>query len=275
MTVDRAPTYDRLTPAWSRIMGANLHCGWFETPGEDLETATSRLTRRMALLARCEKGSRVLDVGCGVGEPACFLAEEFGCRVTGITTSEIGLARAQRLAESHGLGGRVEFRYADGMDNRLPDAAYDRVWILQAAHLMPSKNRLIAESARVLRPGGRLVLCDIVLGSPMSLREVVEYRHEFLLLERVFGRARMEPLDAYASLAREAGLEVESLEDVSARTLPTFARWRENATRHAPMLSGELGRDGLQAFLEATEVLESFWNAGRLGYGLLAAVKAA
>ena len=265
--------YDRIMPAWRLLMGRNLHYGYFSTPDEDLDAATNNLTARLAHGARLDVGLDVLDVGCGDGQNSCFLAEQFGCQVTGISTGKKGVARARRLARERGLARTVAFEVRDGMDNGFADASFDRVWVLQSSHFMLDKGRLLAECARVLRPGGRVALGDIILRSPLPLSEVVRYREEFLLLHRVFGRAKMEPLPVYQSLAEASGLQVEVLEDVTTQALPTFDRWRRNGATHRDRVIELVGQTLWREFLAACDVLETFWKQGRFGYGLLAASK--
>ena len=118
-----------------------------------------------------------------------------------------------------------------------------------------------------------MALCDIVLGGPMSLKELVAYRHEFLLLQRVFGRAKMEPLDVYESLAVGSGLVVETKRNISVETRPTFARWRDNADRHRAEVVELLGEQTWREFVEASRVLERLWDEDKLGYGVFVAVK--
>src|SRR5215470_80050 len=91
--------YDRVTDAWQYLIGDDLHVGYFENLDDDLLTATQFLTRLMADSAQLKPASEVLDVGCGTGSPAIFLALERGCRVTGISTSGVGIARAKIRAE--------------------------------------------------------------------------------------------------------------------------------------------------------------------------------
>ena len=105
----------------------------------------------------------MLDVGCGTGAPACRLARRVRRRVTGITTSAVGVEAGRVRAGAEGVADRVRFEERDGMDNGFPDASFDRTWVLESSHLMRERDRLVAECARVLRPGGRLALCDIVL----------------------------------------------------------------------------------------------------------------
>ena len=189
----------------------------------------------------------VLDVGCGTGSPAALLAREHGVKVTGITTSPVGVAAARERAAAAGLTERTTFERRDGMDNGFPDASFDRAWVLESSHLMRDRGLLMAECARVLRPGGRIALCDIVLRRPMPFEEVKRLRVPLALLREVFGDARMEPLDRYAALARENGLEVVDEIDLTELSRPTFARWRENAATPPRRGGAVAGRGGLAA----------------------------
>lgn len=265
--------YDRVTAAWTFLLGDELHYGVFTKPTDALSAATRRLTRLMARAGRIEPGNHVLDVGCGTGAPACFLAAELDARVTGITTSAAGVTAARARASAQRLDGLVSFVERDGMDNGFPDAAFDRVWVLESSHLMRHRDRLIAECARVLRPRGRLVLCDIILRRPMDLAEVRRLRVPLALLRDVFGDARMEPVSEYRRLARASGLEVDEELDLTVDTRPTLTRWRENAERHHDDVVALLTEEDGRRFTEACNVLEAFWDDGTLGYGLLSAFR--
>jgi 27-O-demethylrifamycin SV methyltransferase len=274
MAYQPATHYDRVTAAWELLLGEELHYGVFADPSEELPTATRRLTESMMWAARMAPGSsEILDVGCGTGAPACELARRFGARVTGITTSGAGVEAARARAEQRGLAGLVSFEQRDGMDTGLPDRSFDRVWVLESSHLMRRRDRLIAECARVLRPGGRIVLCDIVLRRPMDLAEVRRLRQPLALLRDVFGDARMEPVEEYVGLAEANGLTVDVAHDLTAATRPTFARWRERACRHRAAVVEMLGEPDWEAFVESCDVLERFWDDGTLGYALIAAAK--
>jgi 27-O-demethylrifamycin SV methyltransferase len=218
-------------------------------------------------------GDAVLDVGCGTGAPACRILTSHAATVVGITTSAVGVAVATERAAANGVGDRAQFLVRDGMSNGLPDASFDRVWVLESSHLMRDRSALVAECARVLRPGGRMVLCDITLQRPMPFPEVRRLRHELALLRRVFGDARMEPLDVYTDLATSSGLTTERVDDLTAATRPTFERWRENARAHRGELVALLGEEDLAEFVASCDTLEAFWDDGTLGYGLLAATR--
>lgn len=268
---DPASHYDRVTEAWSLLLGEELHYGVFRNGDEALPEATRELTRVMVDAARLEPGNRVLDVGCGTGGPACYLASEHGVHVVGITTSDVGVQQGRIRAQAEGVADLVTFDNRDGMANGFPDDSFDRVWVLESSHLMRDRDALIRECARVVRPGGRISLCDIMLRRPMPFLEVRRLHKEFSLLRDVFGDARMEAMDHYTELFDAAGLTVDVAEDLTTVTRPTFDRWRSNARDHHDAVTALLSSDDLERFVESCDVLESFWDDGTLGYGLIAA----
>ena len=267
-----AAHYDRVTTAWGLLLGHELHYGYFASGTEDLPTATEALTTRMIDNARFEPGQQVLDVGCGTGAPACRLAADQGVEVLGITTSEVGVAAATERARAAGLPG-ARFEVRDGTDNQLPDASFDRVWVMESSHLMPDRQALLSECARVLRPGGRLVLCDLVRRREIPFLELRQRTREFAVLRAAFGAARMDPLDDYAAYAATAGLTAVETEDVTTQTRPTFDRWQDNVKAHRDEVTSILGAESVQQFDESCDILRAFWDDGTLGYGLLSAVK--
>jgi 27-O-demethylrifamycin SV methyltransferase len=193
--------------------------------------------------------------------------------VTGISTSEEGIAQASargRRELDPASAGRATFQLADGMDNGFPDHSFDIAWVLESSHLMRDRGRLISECARVLRPGGRLALCDLMLCRTMALDEVKRLRQPLEILRWAFGDARMEPRESYVQRAQSSGLLVDHDMDLTEASRPTFARWRHNAELHRDQVLGALGEEGLDQFVAATELLESFWDNGTFGYGLIA-----
>jgi 27-O-demethylrifamycin SV methyltransferase len=273
-TDDPVAHYDRITRAWRCLLGEDFHFGYFRTGNESLENATNNLTNLMAEKGSIGPGMSVLDVGCGIGNPACLLAERYGCRVIGISTSRTGVEHAARRARERGCSDRVSFLIADGMDNGLPDASFDRVWVLESSHLMPRKDKLLSECARVLRPGGHLVLCDIILPSDLPLTEVLGRAKDFIHLHYAFGRAKMETLETYRRFAELAGLQTAESLDISDQTVPNFVHWRRKVETNSEEVRALIGDDGLEHFLASCgEILPTFWTQRIFGYGLIVAVK--
>ena len=265
--------YDHVTEAWKLLLGEELHYGVFTTGDEPLDVATAELTNRMIEAAQLAAGQRVLDVGCGTGAPACQLVEDHDVEVLGITPSTVGIQAATARAEARGLADRATFERRDGTDNGLPDASFDRAWVLESSHLMPEREALISECARVLRPGGRLVLCDIIRRREIPFKEVRDRREDLAVLRAAFGPSRMESLEYYGAKAEAHGLVVDRSDDLTEATLPTFERWRANADRYHDEVLALLGEDGVEAFVRSCEILDAFWRDGTFGYGLFSAYK--
>ncbi len=265
--------YDRVTKAWQLLLGDDLHFGYFENPQVPLSAATARLTREMADWAQVGRETRVLDVGCGIGGPALFLAQEAGCHVTGISTSRVGVQAAANRAEAQGLSDRAEFFERDGMANGFPAESFDRAWIMESSHLMERKDLLLAESARVLRPDGLLVLCDIVVRNTIPFQYLVRNLAEFENLNAVFGKQHVELLGAHKQLAESNGLTVLRTENISEAVLPTLEHWRGNAELHRDELRELIGEEYLAQFVRACGFLQLLWKEEKLGYGMMLARK--
>ena len=121
--------------------------------------ATRALAERVGI-----RDAAVLDVGCGIGGPARMLARAFGCGVTGLDLTESYCATAAALSRTVGLADSTRFVCASAHALPFADGAWPWVWTQHAAMNIPDKPRMYAEIARVLAPGGRFVLYDIVAG---------------------------------------------------------------------------------------------------------------
>lgn len=271
---DPAAHYDRVTEAWGLLLGDELHWGVFRSGDEPLAEATAELTSRMIQAAQLAPGQRVLDVGCGSGAPARRLASEHGVEVLGITTSQIGVETATLETARAGVSG-VTFEQRDGTANGLPDESFDRAWVLESSHLMPDRQAVVSECARVLKPGGRVALCDLIRRRDIPFAELRERKDDFAILRAAFGAARMDTLDQYVGYMDKAGLVVDDVVDITTETLPTLDRWRATAEEHRDAVTDILGEPSLKAFEASLGILEGFWRDGTLGYGLISATKPA
>lgn len=104
----------------------------------------------------------VLDVGCGLGGPARFLAREYGCRVIGIDLTPEYIDAARTLTEWLGLGDAVDFHVGSALEMPFGDASFDRGLMVHVGMNIADKRSLFQDIARVLRPGGVFGVCDIM-----------------------------------------------------------------------------------------------------------------
>ena len=115
-------------------------------------------------------GARVLDVGGGLGGPARTLARDLGCRVTVLDATPAFCEAGILLTARTGLADRVAFRHGSALALPFADGAFDLVWMQNVGMHIADKGRLYAEIARVLRPGGRLALQDLLAGAARPAR---------------------------------------------------------------------------------------------------------
>jgi len=99
-------------------------CAYFRGPDDDLETAQQNKKRHIAAKLLLRPGQKVLDIGCGWGGLALYLAESCDVEVTGLTLSEEQLKVAQRRSAAAGLADRVRFHLRD---YREETGCYDRI----------------------------------------------------------------------------------------------------------------------------------------------------
>lgn len=155
-------------------------------------------------LADLQPGEAVLDLGSGSGMDACFAGLMVGWsgRVVGIDFSAEQLAKSRRLSADAGYS---QLQLLEGRIEQLPveDQAFDCVISNGVINLSPAKERVFAEAARVLRPGGRLAIADIV--SEQALAESIVCNAD--LWASCIGGAQQQ--DAYRDAIEAAGLTVE------------------------------------------------------------------
>ena len=159
-------------------------------------------------LANLADGESAIDLGSGSGMDAFFAAECVGAAgsVIGVDYTAEQLTKARRIAEGAGYS-QVEFR--EGRIEQLPadEESFDCVISNGVINLAPDKEAVFAEVARVLKPGGRLAIADIV--SEQQLKESIVCDAD--LWASCIGGAAQQ--DAYREAIERAGLRIEEIRD--------------------------------------------------------------
>ena len=258
---DVARHYDELDAFYREIWGEHVHHGLWLRGDESQALAVRQLVELVAREAQIAPGSRVIDIGCGYGATARLLADELGAQVTGITISAAQYDRATRNANDR-EGPR--FLLGDWLHNDLADAAFDAAIAIESSEHMPDKPGFFAQAHRVLRPGGRLVVCTWLA------RERPTVMQERWLIEPICREGRMPHLGSetdYRGLAEAAGFTVERVQDVTreiARTWPMIVRtFLRNLTHKPAYLRFLFNRHATNRIFALTAV--RLWIAFRTG----------
>lgn len=242
-----ARAYDNWTndALLERLWGEHIHLGYYGDPPRtrDFRQAKHDFVHalvRWSGLDQLPAGSRVLDVGCGIGGSSRILADAYGLDVLGISISPAQIARAQSLTAPP-LDQRCRFAVMDALQLQLDDQRFDAVWSVEACPHMADKQRYADELLRVLKPGGRLAVADWNRRDPSQgelskverwvMRQLLDnWAHpEFASIEGLQAHLQGSP---YA-----AGINIDT-GDWSRATLPSwFDSIIEGARRPAAVLS--------------------------------------
>ena len=246
------------------VWGDNLHLG---VPcGEDCPhpEAAQHTNEIMAAAVSLGPGVRVLDLGCGYGSTARYLAGEFGCSVTGANISRKELELARQRSSDAGLGHLLTFQYGDFHHLGFPDHSYDVVWSQEAFLHAADKTAVLSEVRRVLKPGGTLVFTDILVrrDTPASDRT------------RIYDRVKspdMWDLDEYRDALKRLDFRVAREEDWSQHVARSYGWVRDRLRDSQPQLLPRIGAETIDRTVDAL----SFWvdsaNSGYIGWALFVA----
>lgn len=236
---DVAQHYDHLDRFYLDVWGEHVHHGLWLTGSERPETAVRQLVDLVALAARIEPHDEVCDIGAGYGAAARQLARDFGASVTALTISARQYKYARTSKETRDESGRSvdtstemspeldenqganpTYLLGDFLDNDLPSERFDAACAIECASHMADPQKFTREVSRILKPGGRFVMCAWVASERPTEHQV---RH---LLEPICSEGRLAHLFTireYVELLEEAGLSVVQFRDLSSSVRRTWS----------------------------------------------------
>jgi len=205
----------------------------------------------------------ILDVGSGAGGPTIRVAQMTGCRALGIDIHERAVTAAKATADTYGLSERVHFEQVDASQQLpYPDAAFDAVICIDAVNHLPNREVMLADWARVLKPGGKILFTDpVVITGPLSKNEIA--------IRSSIGYFLFVPEGVDIKFLKAAGLEILVSEDVTANMamvaehLYAARAARANALRQ---LEGDVTYEGQQEFLRVTALIAKEHRLSRFVY---------
>lgn len=171
--------------------------------------------------------SQVLDLGSGLGGPARTLAEVAGCAVTGIDLTPEFCNVATALSEWTGLSYRTHFHVGDATATGLPDASFDAAISIHVAMNIANKPALYAEALRVLRPGGRFVIYDVLQGEGGEVLYPVPWAQDS-------STSFLATADTMRMMLEAAGFDIVAETDSSDDSLVWFREMRARIERNGP-----------------------------------------
>lgn len=267
-----AEHYDELDRYYREIWGEHVHHGFWERGDETADEAVLNLVKRVARRGHITTGSRVCDVGCGYGGTARALDSQFGAIVSAITLSP---AQYHHAISLRGETQNPEYLLGDWLRNQLPSEVFDAVISIESSEHMQDKPAFFAQACRVLKAGGRMVVCAwLAAEEPTGAQR----RH---LLEPICREGRLPGMGTEADYRQwfaDAELRLESFEDVSTQVRRT---WPICLSRILPGLFRQSGylrflldvRSRNRIFLITIARIWLAYALGAMRYGIFAARK--
>lgn len=261
--------YDHLSRFYRLLWGEHLHHGYWED-GESIERAQIKLMEQLAGKAQIPRGADVLDIGCGLGGSAFWLAEQYDCRITGLTISPVQARMAAKKAQAKGLSNRVQFQVADANKWQPVRESVDVIWIMESSEHFRDKKDFFSRCAKALKPGGILAVCAWLRGEHAG-----SDRHLELVAtigEAMFS-ASLDTLNQYAAWMRESNLRVEVAIDITKHVAPTWAHCHRMAQRLKLNWLVHLAGAATRRFVQSFPLMCQAYANGAMAFGLFVARK--
>ena len=230
-------------------------CAYWERQGMTLEEGQLAKFRHIAekLMLRAE--DRVLEIGCGWGGFAVYVAQEYGCRVTGLTLSPSQAAFARQRVAAAGLQDRVEIREQDYRLTRGGFTKIASIEMFEAIGLAEYGNYFSAIDDLLERDG---LACIQTIGVPDHRFERYRRRPDWIQ-QYIFPGSLLPSLESIARAVTTTRLQIHGVEEIGIGYARTLREWRENVWRNVDLMRG-LGYD--DRFMRIWTFYLAFCEAG-------------
>jgi cyclopropane-fatty-acyl-phospholipid synthase len=241
--------YDLPPEMFATFLGPRMKytCGLYTDPAATLDEAQEA---KLAFIARqlgITGGESVLDIGTGWGSLAFYLAQTFGCQVTGVTPSQAQARYVAEQARATGLDGLVRVWRRSVYDLDLAPASFDGVALVGVIEHLPDHRRALGIAARLVRRQGSVYVSASCYRSQDMLNRHAARPASQHVTESVFGYGLMRPLSVLVEAAERAGLSMSAITDLTPSYERTIADWLERVRAASaridaivPGYSGEL-----------------------------------
>ena len=239
----------------------SVHWGYFdETTGTDFLKGCANLDRIMVERGRIGADARTLDLGCGNGTTAIWLASHVGCHVTGIDLSGVRIdnANVARERQEPALRDRLAFEKASATELPFPDGSFSRVWSQAVIYHVPDKRSVLSEVYRVLEDGGIFVFDDLVKPRQEVSPDAQKYVYDRLLYDTEFS------FESYQDALKGQGFELLEVQDISSHLRQSYLCLADRTPKNDTSENAEHYEWLTTAYLETAKAVEN----DELGWGL-------
>jgi tocopherol O-methyltransferase len=256
--------YDFASPYYEQLWGAHIHHGYWITGKESKEEAAENLIQLLINRSELKSGSKVLDVGCGIGGTSMYLAEKYGCDVTGITISPVQVEMASGAAKAMGIPNPPRF-IVDDANAISVEGEFDIVWSVEMISHLNDRDYLFKRASELLKTGGKMCITDWFKDEGLSAEDERKYIapiEKGMLVE-------LPTLSEYMRHIENHGFRLLYYEDISGAVART---WDITSEAIKPRMIWDLaskhGKE-LVEFLQSFRAMRAGFRSGAFRYPAL------
>lgn len=203
--------------------GLYLNLGYWKN-SKTIDDACVAMAMLVAETAGIGPASKVVDVGFGFADQDMLWVDRLGAgHITGLNITPSQVRLAQERVAARGLADRITLLEASATAMPLPDAAFDQVVGVECAFHFDTREQFFREAFRVLRPGGRLVLADVIRAKPDPSRwrrRMQDFNWRFFTEKYAVPAANADDRASYAAKLRAAGFTAERVDSIRHHVYP-------------------------------------------------------
>ncbi|MEX2515791.1 MAG: methyltransferase domain-containing protein [Gammaproteobacteria bacterium] len=242
--------------------GEDIHVGLYQSEHEPIRDASRRTVAHMVnKLSALDKNAKVLDVGAGYGGSMRYLAKTVGCHCVALNLSEVENERNREMNREQGLDKLIDVVDASFEKLDYPDNSFDVVWSQDAILHSDHREKVIAEVARVLKPGGEFIMTD-----PMQADDCPAG-----VLQPILDRIHLSSLGSpgfYIETAKKNGLEDLGYEDHAHQLPRHYGRVLQTLNELQGELKGKVSDDYIERMKKGLQHWIDGGNSGHLAWGI-------
>jgi len=209
--------YDFVSPYYQKLWGNHIHHGYYTTGDETKEDAQEKLIKLLINKAQIKKGSKVLDIGCGIGATSIYLSKNYNCKVKGITISPKQIEMARTLSSNLKPLIKPDFEVGDANNLNLKEQ-FDIIWSVEMISHLEKRKEFLKKCAHLLKKEGRIIIADWFKKENLNQKDLKKF---------------IRPIDSgmlvslwtskeYRKILSEEGLELRYYEDISENVKKTW-----------------------------------------------------
>ncbi|KAH7890986.1 delta-sterol C-methyltransferase [Phlebopus sp. FC_14] len=254
--------YDGATRVLEGVWGKSFHNARFH-PGESIKSAVSRHEIYLASQIPLRAGMRVLDVGCGIGNPTLNIAKFTDTNIVGVNNNAAQIQKANQLAKQAGMSDKVSFVVGDFMKlaEQFGENSFDAVFAIEATMHAPSLAGVYTEIRKVLKPGGVFGVYEYCMTDNWDPSNP-EHKEFARIFEVGVGIPEMRSCSQVREAVAAAGLQLEYHDDLTQRPAaipwyyPFQGKWSKTQAREDLMTVWKMSPLGQFTILSIIRMME-------------------